>query len=128
MDPAAFVLRDFSVAERKLKYGESVRRGKDANTIFFYIVGDNGTSPEGTLYGAFNQLTAYNGILKAPEALQMLFGDSAQHGAIERHLTAWREAHLRETGEEDRQPDRRRREQPCRPSIRRPLPASAAGH
>ena len=46
--------------------------GKLDNTLIVYICGDNGTSPEGTLYGAFNQLTAYNGILKAPEALQML--------------------------------------------------------
>src|SRR5438874_8455094 len=46
--------------------------GKLDNTLIIYICGDNGTSPEGTLYGAFNQLTAYNGILDAPEALQML--------------------------------------------------------
>ncbi len=46
--------------------------GKLDNTIIIYICGDNGTSPEGTLYGAYNQLTAYNGILDAPMALQML--------------------------------------------------------
>ncbi len=46
--------------------------GKLDNTIIIYIAGDNGTSPEGTLTGAFNQLTAYNGILKAPEAMQLL--------------------------------------------------------
>jgi arylsulfatase len=46
--------------------------GKLDNTIIIYICGDNGTSPEGTLSGAFNQLTAYNGILKAPEPLQLL--------------------------------------------------------
>jgi arylsulfatase A-like enzyme len=45
--------------------------GKLDNTLIIYIDGDNGTSPEGTLSGAFNQLTAYNGILKAPEALQL---------------------------------------------------------
>jgi arylsulfatase A-like enzyme len=50
--------------------------GKLDNTLIIYICGDNGTSPEGTLYGAFNQLTAYNGILKAPEALQMLHYES----------------------------------------------------
>ncbi len=49
--------------------------GKLDNTLIIYIVGDNGTSPEGTLSGAFNQLTAYNGILKAPEALQLLHLD-----------------------------------------------------
>jgi arylsulfatase len=46
--------------------------GKLDNTLIIYIDGDNGTSPEGTLSGAFNRLTAYNGILKAPEALQLL--------------------------------------------------------
>ncbi len=46
-------------------------QGKLNNTLIIYIDGDNGTSPEGTLSGAFNQLTAYNGILKAPEALQL---------------------------------------------------------
>ncbi len=46
--------------------------GKLDNTLIIYICGDNGTSPEGTLTGAYNQLTAYNGILKAPEALQLL--------------------------------------------------------
>ena len=46
--------------------------GKLDNTLIIYICGDNGSSPEGTLYGAFNQLTAYNGILEAPMALQVL--------------------------------------------------------
>jgi len=49
--------------------------GKLDNTLIIYICGDNGTSAEGTLYGTYNQLTAYNGILKAPEALQMLHYD-----------------------------------------------------
>jgi arylsulfatase A-like enzyme len=46
--------------------------GKLDNTIIIYICGDNGTSAEGTLSGAYNEMTAYNGILKAPMALQML--------------------------------------------------------
>jgi arylsulfatase A-like enzyme len=51
-------------------------QGKIDNTLVMYLVGDNGTSPEGTLSGAYNQLTAYNGILKAPEALQLLHYES----------------------------------------------------
>ena len=43
--------------------------GKLDNTLIIYICGDNGTSAEGTLYGTFNQLTAYNGILDAPDAI-----------------------------------------------------------
>ena len=47
-------------------------QGKLDNTLVIYICGDNGTSPEGTLEGTYNTLTAYNGILKLPEALQLL--------------------------------------------------------
>jgi arylsulfatase A-like enzyme len=46
--------------------------GKLDNTLIIYICGDNGTSAEGTLYGTFNQLTAYNGILDAPMPMQLL--------------------------------------------------------
>jgi arylsulfatase len=46
--------------------------GKLDNTLIIYICGDNGTSPEGTLYGSYNQLTAYNGILDVPMPLQLL--------------------------------------------------------
>src|SRR5277367_2152231 len=40
--------------------------GKLDNTLIIYIVGDNGTSPEGSLSGTYNQYTAYNGILNPP--------------------------------------------------------------
>ena len=46
--------------------------GKLDNTLIIYIDGDNGTSAEGTTEGTFNQMTAYNGILKVPEPLQLL--------------------------------------------------------
>jgi arylsulfatase len=46
--------------------------GKLDNTLIIYIVGDNGTSAEGTLHGTYNQLIAYNGILDAPMPLQLL--------------------------------------------------------
>jgi arylsulfatase A-like enzyme len=46
--------------------------GKLDNTLVIYISGDNGTSAEGTLEGTPNQMTAYNGILKLPEAELML--------------------------------------------------------
>jgi arylsulfatase A-like enzyme len=40
--------------------------GKLDNTLIIYIDGDNGTSAEGSVYGTFNQMTAYNGILNEP--------------------------------------------------------------
>ena len=46
--------------------------GKLDNTLIFYIVGDNGTSAEGTLEGTYNTLTAYNGLFHIPEPLQLL--------------------------------------------------------
>src|SRR5277367_3770911 len=46
--------------------------GKLDNTLIVYICGDNGNSPEGTEEGTFNQMTAYNGILTLPEAMQLL--------------------------------------------------------
>ncbi len=46
--------------------------GKLDNTLIIYIDGDNGTSPEGSLSGTFNQMTAYNGVMNVPEPLQLL--------------------------------------------------------
>ena len=43
--------------------------GKLDNTLIIYIVGDNGTSPEGTLFGTYNQMTAYNGIMNSAACL-----------------------------------------------------------
>ncbi len=43
--------------------------GKLDNTLIIYIVGDNGTSAEGTLEGTYNTLTAYNGIFASSRAL-----------------------------------------------------------
>jgi len=40
--------------------------GKLDNTLIIYICGDNGTSAEGTLYGTYNTITAYNGIINEP--------------------------------------------------------------
>ena len=49
--------------------------GKLDNTLVIYIVGDNGTSPEGTLVGTPNQFTSYNGVLDIPIADQLKFYD-----------------------------------------------------
>lgn len=46
---------------------EVQKMGKLDNTLIIYIDGDNGTSAEGTLYGTFNTLTAYNGLINEPE-------------------------------------------------------------
>src|SRR5271157_2311477 len=46
--------------------------GKLDNTLIIYIDGDNGTSAEGSIYGTFNQYTAYNGIINEPEVKPVL--------------------------------------------------------
>src|SRR5208282_1501900 len=46
--------------------------GKLDNTLIIYICGDNGTSPEGSLTGTYNQMTAYNGVMDVPMPLQLL--------------------------------------------------------
>jgi arylsulfatase A-like enzyme len=64
--------------------------GKLDNTLIIYIVGDNGTSPEGTLLGTPNQYTAYNGILEVPVAEQLKFYDTWGSSATYPHMAlAW---------------------------------------
>ncbi|HEX8797421.1 MAG TPA: sulfatase-like hydrolase/transferase, partial [Terriglobales bacterium] len=45
---------------------EVEKEGKLNSTLIIFISGDNGTSPEGGIYGTYNQMTAYNGILNKP--------------------------------------------------------------
>jgi arylsulfatase len=61
--------------------------GKLDNTLIIYICGDNGTSPEGTLSGTYNQYTAYNGILDVPEALQLLHLEDWGSAATYPHMS-----------------------------------------
>jgi arylsulfatase len=64
--------------------------GKLDNTLIIYISGDNGTSPEGTLEGTFNQMTAYNGMLTIPIAEQMKAYDAWGSAATYPHMAvAW---------------------------------------
>ena len=51
---------------------EVQKMGKLDNTLIIYIDGDNGTSAEGSVYGTFNQMTAYNGILNQPDVKPVL--------------------------------------------------------
>jgi arylsulfatase A-like enzyme len=64
--------------------------GKLDNTLIIYIVGDNGTSPEGTLSGTPNQWTSYNGILDFPIQEQLKFYDAWGSAATYPHMAvAW---------------------------------------
>jgi arylsulfatase A-like enzyme len=59
---------------------EIQKMGKLDNTLIIYIDGDNGTSAEGSIYGTFNQLTAYNGILNQPEVKPVLAYNALHYG------------------------------------------------
>jgi arylsulfatase A-like enzyme len=64
--------------------------GELDNTLIIYMVGDNGTSPEGTLLGTPNQWTSYNGILEFPVAEQLKFYDAWGSAATYPHMAvAW---------------------------------------
>jgi arylsulfatase len=66
--------------------------GKLDNTLIIYIVGDNGTSPEGTLVGTPNVWAAYNGILDIPVAEQLKLYDAWGSAATNPHMAvgwAW---------------------------------------
>ncbi|MDD1755675.1 MAG: arylsulfatase [Methanomassiliicoccales archaeon] len=59
------------------------------DTLIFYIIGDNGASPEGTINGAYNEMANFNGLaaLETPEFLlkhlDMLGGpESYNHYAV----------------------------------------------
>lgn len=49
--------------------------GKLDNTLIIYISGDNGTSAEGTMTGAFNTYLGYNGVTEVPMAANMAHYD-----------------------------------------------------
>jgi arylsulfatase A-like enzyme len=64
--------------------------GQLDNTLIIYIVGDNGTSPEGTLSGTPNQYTSYNGILDFPIEEQLKFYDAwGSAGSYPHMAVAW---------------------------------------
>jgi arylsulfatase A-like enzyme len=66
--------------------------GKLDNTLIIYIVGDNGTSPEGTLLGTPNVWAAYNGVLDIPVAEQLKLYDAWGGPATSPHMAvgwAW---------------------------------------
>jgi arylsulfatase A-like enzyme len=64
--------------------------GQLDNTLIIYIVGDNGTSPEGTLSGTPNQYTSYNGILEFPIDEQLKFYDAWGSAGTYPHMAvAW---------------------------------------
>jgi arylsulfatase A-like enzyme len=66
--------------------------GKLDNTLIIYICGDNGTSAEGTLGGAYNVMLPYNGIFDVPMPLQLLHYEDWGSDKTDPHMSvgwAW---------------------------------------
>src|SRR5271169_3025627 len=64
--------------------------GRLDNTLIIYIVGDNGTSPEGSLVGTPNVYTAYNGVLDVPIEAQLKYYDAWGSAGTYPHMAvAW---------------------------------------
>ncbi len=61
------------------------------NTIVFYIVGDNGTSAEGTLNGAFNEMANFNGMaaLETPEFMVSKMDEFGSPSAYNHDAVGW---------------------------------------
>ena len=67
-------------------------QGKFDNTLIIYISGDNGTSAEGTLTGAFNTYAGYNGLTEVPLEANMAHYDDWGAQGTEPHMAvgwAW---------------------------------------
>lgn len=62
-------------------------RGELENTLFFYIVGDNGASAEGGMIGTFNGGTYYNGVAE-PMDVQMKMIDKLGSEETYNHFAA----------------------------------------
>src|SRR6185369_12234913 len=61
-------------------YGAIEELGQLDNTLFFYIVGDNGASAEGQMNGTFNEMSFFNG---APETVEAMLKHVDQWGGPE---------------------------------------------
>lgn len=67
------------------------------NTLVYYIVGDNGSSAEGTPKGTFNELLVFNGVahLETPEFLASKIDDFGTPAAFNHYAVGW--AHATDT-------------------------------
>ncbi len=62
-----------------------------ANTVVYYIVGDNGASAEGTLNGAFNEMAGFNGMagLETPEFMVSKMDEFGSPSSYNHYAVGW---------------------------------------
>ena len=63
--------------------------GQLHNTLIFWIIGDNGASMEGTLYGCFNEMAALGGLLEDPSLLVQHLDEIGGPNAYNHYPVGW---------------------------------------
>ncbi|MDH4057718.1 MAG: arylsulfatase [Cyclobacteriaceae bacterium] len=64
-------------------------RGELENTIFFYVVGDNGSSAEGGMIGMFNENTYFNGVQETLDMQLDVIDDLGSEKAYNHFAAGW---------------------------------------
>lgn len=64
-------------------------RGELENTIFFYVVGDNGSSAEGGMIGMFNENTYFNGVQETLDMQMKVIDELGSENAYNHFAAGW---------------------------------------
>ncbi len=63
--------------------------GQLDNTLIFYILGDNGTSAEGGMFGMFNEMTYFNGVAETVQEMLKHYDDWGSSGTYPHMAAGW---------------------------------------
>jgi arylsulfatase len=63
--------------------------GQFDNTLIFYIIGDNGTSAEGGMFGMFNEMTYFNGVSETVQEMLKHYDDWGGPGTYPHMAAGW---------------------------------------
>jgi arylsulfatase len=63
--------------------------GQLENTLIFYILGDNGTSAEGGMFGMFNEMTYFNGVGETVQEMLKHYDDWGGPGTYPHMAAGW---------------------------------------
>jgi arylsulfatase A-like enzyme len=63
--------------------------GQLDNTLIFYIIGDNGTSAEGGMFGMFNEMTYFNGVSETVQEMLKHYDDWGGPGTYPHMAAGW---------------------------------------
>ncbi|HKO98704.1 MAG TPA: arylsulfatase [Pyrinomonadaceae bacterium] len=63
--------------------------GQLDNTLIFYIIGDNGTSAEGGMFGMYNEMTYFNGVPETVEQMLKNYDNWGDHSTYPHMAAGW---------------------------------------